>query len=682
MKIWAVGISLLLLGSTSLGAAQAPAENTRKPSAVQAQAAAPDLSTAYYHYMLAERYKELAGIYNRGDYVERAIAEYKKAIAADPSSLFLRVQLAELYWRVTRVSDAINEANAILKTNPNYVEAHRLLAHIYLGTLGKAQAGKSVPEILHKTITQFEAVVRLDPSDSESALILGRLYKVSNEPQKAEAIFKRILENNPDSHNVLVNLTQVYYDQGEYQKIIHLLKSVPENRMDPSLLYLLGNAYRQTHNLSSAESSFQQALQREPDSQRLRRAYAEALMQDGKMQEARNQLEQILKVSPQDGDTYLRLGQLDREMGRFDDARRDFQQAASLSPNNLEVPYQQALLEETVGNNAQAITLLEGLLKKTARSGGHYNPAEANNRAIFLQSLGQAYQSQEKTAKAIETFRQIVALGSDQAPRGESLIIQAYQANHQPRQALSEANEAIQKYPNNQQLLLQRASLLGTQGRRAEAIKQLKGMLNNTPEDRTIYLAMAQVYLQGKAYPKAEAVIQKALALSNNPDDQEYAWFLLGSVYDREKKYDLAEEQFKKVLAIDPLNDAAANYLGYMLADRGVRLQESVHYIKKALQLEPNNGAYLDSLGWAYYKMKSFQQAEAPLQKAVRLISNDPTIREHLGYVYLALGKKAEAQRQWEHALKIWRKKNASDFGPHQAAKLRKQLNRLKHEIR
>jgi len=82
-----------------------------------------------------------------------------------------------------------------------------------------------------------------------------------------------------------------------------------------------------------------------------------------------------------------------------------------------------------------------------------------------------------------------------------------------------------------------------------------------------------------------------------------------------------------------------------MLADQGVRLDESVKYIKDALKIEPNNGAYLDSLGWAYHKMNRNDMAQAPLEKAVKLIPDDPTIREHLGYVYLALGERPRRLR-------------------------------------
>jgi tetratricopeptide (TPR) repeat protein len=679
MRFGAAGIGFFLCAAVAASGAQTPAQSKAESAATQA--AEPDHASAYYHYMLAQRYKDLAGIYNRSDYVDRAITEYQKAIAADPGSLFLRTQLAELYWRVSRIEDAVNQVQTVLKSNPNDVQAHRLLAHIYLSSLGGTNSGSPTPDMLQKTIAEFETVYRLDPSDTESALMLGRLYKADNQTQKAEAIFEKVLAENPDSRNVLVNLTQLYFDQGEYQKIISLLENIPESKMDPALLYLLGSSYAQNREFSKAEDAFQKALAREPDSEDIRRAYAEVLMSQGKMQEAREQLEEIVKSDPQSPMSYVRLAQLDRQMGNFDDARKELEQARALAPDNLEIPYQEAVLEDTLGNEDKAITLLQEVLKKTEQPNGKYNPAEANNRAVYLQRLGTIYRSQEKYDQAITTFGQIVALGGDQAPRGQSLIVETLQMNNQNRKALETANAALKEHPKNRELLMQRASLLGVEGHRDEAVGQLEKMLTGSPDDRDIYLAIAQIYSQAKLYPKAEEVIQKALALSNDPDDQEYARFMLGSVYEREKKYDLAEEQFRKVLAVDPLNDAAANYLGYMLADRGVRLDESVKYIKDALKIEPNNGAYLDSLGWAYHKMNRNDMAKAPLEKAVELIPNDPTIREHLGYVYLGLGEKAKALEEWEHALKFQHKGVSSDFGPQQAAKLRKQVNNLKHQI-
>jgi tetratricopeptide (TPR) repeat protein len=214
-----------------------------------------------------------------------------------------------------------------------------------------------------------------------------------------------------------------------------------------------------------------------------------------------------------------------------------------------------------------------------------------------------------------------------------------------------------------------------------EAVLQLQGMTTGSPSDADIYLSIAQIYLQAKRYPEAETTATKAISLSPKPDDQEVARFMLGSIYERQKKWDLAEEQFKKVLATDPLNAPAANYLGYMLADRGVRLEESVKYIQKALDVEPNNGAYLDSLGWAYYKMNRYDLAQDPLEKAVQKIPGDPTVQEHLGRLYFHMGKKVEAAQQWEQALKEWPKAVGGDFDADEAAKLQKDLDDLKRTM-
>ena len=184
--------------------------------------------------------------------------------------------------------------------------------------------------------------------------------------------------------------------------------------------------------------------------------------------------------------------------------------------------------------------------------------------------------------------------------------------------------------------------------------------------------------MQAKRFDDAEQAIQKALDLSPNPEDQEFALFVQASIFERQKKYEQAEQTFKKVLSMDPLNASASNYLGYMLADRGVRLDESVKYIQKALELEPNNGAYLDSLGWAYFKMGRYDLAQPPLEAAARLIQNDPTIHEHLGNLYLRMGKTAMAQEEWQRALKEWPAAASSDFDSDQAKALQKQLDELK----
>jgi tetratricopeptide (TPR) repeat protein len=670
-----------LVGATALWAAQdsGPAGAGNPPP--QAGPAVVDHAQAYYHFMLARRYKELAGVYNRSDYIDRAVSEYKEAITADPESLFLRVELAELYWRVARVGDAIRGAEEVLKSDPNYPDAHRLLARIYWHMLGENQTEKTNKENLGKAIEHMEALTRLQPSDLDSWQFLGQLYKMNNQNQKAEEAFKKVLNVDPESKEGLSSLARLYFEQGDYAGTADLLKKIPEADLDPALLRILAYSYSQTHDFGSAVAIYEKALAQEPENQGLRRAYAEALLAMGNTPAARAELEKVLKADPDDEATYLRMAQLDRTEGRFDEARKELEHAKALQPDksdNPEIPYQQALLEDAVGNQDKAIELLQELVKQSEQAGDQYTPGEASNRALFLERLGLIYSAQRKYEPALQAFRQIVALGPGQVAQGEQLIVETMRQNHQLPQALGEVDAALQKFPEQRELRLLRAYVVGELGQVDEAIKQIQALMNNTPADRELYLAIARVYSQAKQYPEAEQAADKALGYNTRPEEQEFSRYLLGSIYERQKKYDLAEEQFKKVLAVDPLYAPAANYLGYMLADRGVRLEESVKYIQKALQLEPNNGAYLDSLGWAYYKMDRCDLAEPHLEKAARLMSDDPTIHEHLGRLYLRLGKDTQAEQEWERALKEWPQAVSSDFDAEEAARLKKDLEELK----
>lgn len=666
--------------ATSPGAPAAAPSSAAAASKGSAPAQTPDHGEAYYHFVLARRYEELAGMSNRSDLVDRAIAEYKAAMAADPDSLFLRTQLAELYYRVSRVGDAIHEAEAVLQVNPNQIDAHRLLASIYLHSLGENQTSTS-EATLRKAIEQFEAVTRLDPTDVDSFIALGRLYRLTNQNSKAEETFKKALAADPGSKASFSYLAQLYLDQGQYSEAINTLQKIPAADMDPAALVMLGQAYMETRDYAKAEAVYQQALEQDPDNQELERYYAEALMASGKTDEARSQLEKILKADSNDGATLLRLGHLDRVEGRFDQAREELEKARTTMRDNPEVAYELVLLEDAVGNDDKAISLVQGLLKDTEKPGGQYTVSEANNRAAFLERLGLIYRSQEKYSQALDAFRQIVALSPQEAPRGDALVIETLRLEHQPDQAMKEAEAAVAQFPKDRQLIMLRATLLGDRGRVDEALTTLNSLITGGPSDLEVLLAEGELESQAKRFPEAEATVRKALTLSSKPEDQENARFLLGSIYERQKQYDQAEEEFKKVLAVDPLNGQASNYLGYMLADRGVRLEESLQYIQQALKTDPNNGAYLDSLGWAYLKMHRPDLAEAPLEKAGRLITDDPTVLEHLGNLHLELGKARLAEQEWERALQQWPSALGSDFDAEAAARLQKKLDDLKTRL-
>ena len=156
------------------------------------------------------------------------------------------------------------------------------------------------------------------------------------------------------------------------------------------------------------------------------------------------------------------------------------------------------------------------------------------------------------------------------------------------------------------------------------------------------------------------------------------AWhivFLRGALDERQKHYDSAEEQFRKILAIDSSNSMTLNYLGYMLADRGVKLDDALTMVQKAVQQDPQNGAYLDSLGWVYFKMGQYALAEANLRKASERMGQDPAVHDHLGELYEKTGRLRLAAAQWEQSLSEYARTVPADAEPSDVNKVQKKLD-------
>ena len=177
-----------------------------------------------------------------------------------------------------------------------------------------------------------------------------------------------------------------------------------------------------------------------------------------------------------------------------------------------------------------------------------------------------------------------------------------------------------------------------------------------------------------KRWNEAGEQLDLAEPLATKQDDKVYIYFLRGALAERQKHYDEAEEQFRKVLAIDPNNSMTLNYLGYMQADRGVKLDEALAMIQKAVKEEPQNYAYLDSLGWAYFKLGQYQFSEDNLRRATERNASDPTVHDHLGDLYEKTGRLKLAVAQWEQSVSEYDKTIPADADPLDISKVHKKL--------
>jgi len=192
------------------------------------------------------------------------------------------------------------------------------------------------------------------------------------------------------------------------------------------------------------------------------------------------------------------------------------------------------------------------------------------------------------------------------------------------------------------------AQALARDGKGDQGIQVMETALQDHLDDPDAYIALAQIYNDAARGPKAVEVLKQAQL--KFPEDTTIP-FELGAVFDKQKNYVEAEAAFRQVLAREPAHAAALNYLGYMLAERGERLDESVGYLQKAVAMEPENGSFLDSLGWAYFKAGKLDLAEMNLKRAADQLQGNSVIQEHYGQLLFKVGRFDEAIAAWNRAL-------------------------------
>jgi len=687
-KQWWI-VSVVLTGSFLLAqdllAQDKPARTPDSPALAGAESAAkgktPDRAAAYYHFALAHMYEEQVATYGRSELANKAIEEYRAAIDADPTSAYLTSGLAELYAKTGRIRDAVVEAQDIIKRNPNNLEARRLLGRIYLRSLGDMQAGSGSESVLKLAIEQYEQIVRLQPDSMDDHLLLGRLYRLNNDLQKAENEFKIAVKLQPDSEEAVTTLGYLYNELGDTARATQVLSSVPSAERSAKLYSALGYTYEQQKQYKEAVEAYRHAIELDRDNLDAIRGLAQNLLNDGQADAALEQYKVIADANPEDAQTYVRIAEIYRKQGKFDLALDNLKKAESMVQDSVEVPYNIAAIYQAQGRYDEAVPILRDLLKKSEKPEGKYSSGEKSNRAVFLERLGTIYRDQGNNASANETFREIVALGGDDnIERGYQQIIDTWREAKEWSKALDVAKEAVQKLPSTQLkmvLALQQADM----GDADKALKDVRGMLKGDADDREVYLTLAQMNTRLRRFSDAEQALDKAEQLSTKTEDKEYVWFLRGANFERDKRYAEAEEQFKKVLASDPEHASALNYLGYMLADQNMKLEEALGYIKHAMDLDPTNGAYLDSLGWAYFRLGKFELAEENLLKASQKINTDPTVHDHLGDLYQKTGRLKLAATNWERALTEWNRTIAAEVDPADPVRVQKKLDSAKMKL-
>ncbi len=628
------------------------AQGKAAPTAVAATTPAPDHAASYYHYGLAKIYEQQFLANGRQDLATQAIEQYKLALTADPNSPQLQDGVAMLYFRLGRIREAVSAAQEQVKAHPDDVEAHTLLGRVYLRSLDDRQTqGPQTQEALGAAIKEYETIARLKPSDVETHLLLGQLYGLAHDSSKAAAQFQAAQKLDPNSEEVVLSMARLYSEQGNLPKAAKTIAEVPVADRSPRMNFALGNIYDQLKQPKDAAKAYAAAVSEDPDNTDAKRGLAAALQASGQMDAAGKIYGQILGSDPQDAQSLIREADIQRQQGHYEQALATLKKAEALVSDNLELSYNEALTYDALGRFDDAIRTMKQALAATTSTTGKYDDSERNNRALFLDRLAIVYRESGKFDDAVAAYKQMEQLGGEYQARGAEGEVDAYRDAHQWSAALGAAATAAKAMPENHDIQLTYARQLADDGKLDEGLKLAQAQLKNGPEDRDTFVTIADMQSRNKHYKQAAEALDKAEALAQKPEDKLFIYYFRGSMDEREKMFDQAEEQFKKALAIDPNNAATENDYGYMLVERGVKLDQATAMLQKAVHYDPQNGAYLDSLAWAYYKQGNYALAEDTERKAVLRQPADPSVLAHMGEIYAHNGKLSLAVTEWERSM-------------------------------
>ena len=580
---------------------------------------------------------------------EEAIAAYRRAIALDPTSATIPAELAELFFGENRPVDAQGAAEQALKVDDTNKQAHRVLGQVHAGLAGnapdtragRAQQQEQVTSAIEHLEKSLETPAKL--TDIDVRALLSRLYVAAEQFDKAIPLLADIVKEAPAWRDGPSLLMEAYTGAGKTREAVTWLEeSAPDN---PQLYASLAASYARERRWVDAVSTYDLALKASPRSFDLRVNLAAVLMNTGSRADllrGRDLLREALAMNANDERALLLLSQFERRAG---DAAAAETAARTVIAVNARNPRGYFVLSEALEEQKKFQGVVDALAPAVAQFRGTANGAFA--LGSLLPHLGFAYQELGQYDKAIQTFEDARKL----APNDGAMImylVRAQMAAKNYTAAVDTVRVARVQSPDDLRLASLEATALRRGGKVDQGVAAMEEFFRRKQDDPDAYVAMSQVYTDANRGAQAVKVLQDAQ--SKFPAETGIA-FELGTVLDRQRKFTESEAVFRQLLSKEPDNAPALNYFGYMLAERGERLNESVDYIKRALAIDPDNGSYLDSIGWAYFKDGKLDLALEHLQRAAQMLATNSLVQDHYADVLFRVGRYDDAIAAWTKAL-------------------------------
>lgn len=572
---------------------------------------------------------------------------FQQAATLDPTLSEAHTALAEIAFLLQDIDQAEKSATDATRANSNNFGAHRILSRIY--TVKSNVFGENLDRAhADKAIAELREVVRLDTNDAEAWALLGDLYQATGRDREAIEAYGRW------------SGAPAPVDGRFYANISGGRELAPDaafGRLAETLLRL--------GRTSEAIQSIRRAIALEPNNAAYLELLSRTVENGGSASEQESvltELRRLVEANPSKAITVGLLARAQARAGRVDEAVKGLRDAianrtgANAAREAFALRNELAQVLSDAMRYDEAIVVYEEMLKER-RVGDSALASETEKRFALplltriITLRRRAGQGTEALA-AIERMRRL--LGTDDEPADLQLILLLREQGKRP-EALEAARQARVRHPESAEFVRLEAAALADLGRVDEGAALLRARLKGLPDDYDEYISIANLYLEAGRGREAAAAAQKAVELAP-PDDQRLvtqALLMLSSAQERAGDPKGSENALRRILAKEPNNPTALNNLGYFLVERNERLTEALEMIQRAVRAEPTNASFLDSLGWAHFKLGQLDEAERYLSDAARRNQSSVAIQEHLGDLYQRRGKTDQARVAWRKALAL-----------------------------
>ena len=606
-KLSMVLLAALLLG----GAVQAAEEFPNEP----------------YEFVLAK----LAAAEGRWD---EALTRVERVVEKNPNDPIVLFERAMMLLDASRVDRAENELRSIVARHPDFYDAQRMLGRLLLDRAGNDRAKAE------KALEHLQAAYRINPDDLASGMTVSQLLVTLGKTEEAERILATLSERAPDQRSIAYAYAQVLTKLGrgdESKK--HLERAVAlDATFGPAILQLL-EIYQQEQAWQKAAEILQPLVDEDPLNMELQRRQAFFFLRAGMTEKARAMFNALLAADPKDERSMFYLAEALSDLDEYVEAERLYRKLLADSPGDAELLANLGMALAGQQNWDEAAKTFTTVLSIPG--------TPENLTALARTQLGYIDLQRGNLDAAVETSKHIFIYREKPNHQAINIAVEALKRQKKYAEAVTLLQPLTARFESDDILTARYMEMLLRAGEKekaqALAASQTKFGSRNT-------IAAAEAYIQAGDAKAAVALVREALKTKPNELDLQ---FELASAYERSGDHKAAEETFLAVLQKHPDHAASLNYLGYMWADANRNLERAQEMLVRAVSQEPRNGAYVDSLGWVYYRLGKLELAEKYLTDATRLLPRDATVHEHLGDVLAKRGEAARALESYRTALTL-----------------------------